>query len=556
MARIDYLIQNPKKVEYTDLELLNTEILKYPYFYSLRALKLLALKKGNDSTFDDTLKLTSVYSQNRKELFNYIHQQDSLSENIGNDSKQEEILESNENQSAIKISSEDSIINTIDNQDIHEDLNNPIDEKLIEDDVLEQLQDTSELDENVEEIKSDDLDKDLVKTVDELQIENTVLNQSQEVSETSVDNSELVNNFEINESEDLEKDLVNLKNDESIIEQEVLINLPDKEVENSTIIEEVNSVQLNEFTFNEPTIESIIEEFKQHDFSIPETTNSLVEFDLPSTEFKEILDQSIENSISIANQFVNQNSEPDNKVENFEVIEEKENSNKIEQVSLVNRADNYNEEKKIQENLKPVSSINHFQIINTKNEIKGGFGFNENQESLIEIENPEFIEPETSPVKKEILGSPIEDSTITEDRYIEKNISIEENDSRSDIEIENKSSEDSLSFNDWLKLPQFESDIKPEKDFKYQIIDDFLEKNPKITPIKKQEIPESKNQIKEVKQTDFSDLMTETLAQIYIEQKQYEKAIRAYKILSLKYPEKNSLFAKQIKEIEILKNSK
>ncbi|MEG0529497.1 MAG: hypothetical protein RR578_04100, partial [Bacilli bacterium] len=40
------------------------------------------------------------------------------------------------------------------------------------------------------------------------------------------------------------------------------------------------------------------------------------------------------------------------------------------------------------------------------------------------------------------------------------------------------------------------------------------------------------------------------------EQKKYDKAIKAYKILILKYPEKNSLFANRIKGIENLKNSK
>ena len=46
--------------------------------------------------------------------------------------------------------------------------------------------------------------------------------------------------------------------------------------------------------------------------------------------------------------------------------------------------------------------------------------------------------------------------------------------------------------------------------------------------------------------------MTETLARIYVEQKNYDKAIQSYKILSLKYPEKSSLFADQIQEIKIL----
>ena len=47
-------------------------------------------------------------------------------------------------------------------------------------------------------------------------------------------------------------------------------------------------------------------------------------------------------------------------------------------------------------------------------------------------------------------------------------------------------------------------------------------------------------------------LMTETLARIYVEQKNYKKAIQSYKILSLKYPEKSSFFANQIKAIEQL----
>jgi len=43
------------------------------------------------------------------------------------------------------------------------------------------------------------------------------------------------------------------------------------------------------------------------------------------------------------------------------------------------------------------------------------------------------------------------------------------------------------------------------------------------------------------------------LAKVYLEQGHFEKAILAYKKLSLKYPEKNSFFANQIKLINKLK---
>ena len=42
----------------------------------------------------------------------------------------------------------------------------------------------------------------------------------------------------------------------------------------------------------------------------------------------------------------------------------------------------------------------------------------------------------------------------------------------------------------------------------------------------------------------------ETLAHLYWKQKKYAEAKSAFKILSLKYPEKSGLFADEIKQIE------
>ena len=114
-------------------------------------------------------------------------------------------------------------------------------------------------------------------------------------------------------------------------------------------------------------------------------------------------------------------------------------------------------------------------------------------------------------------------------------------------------SSERYSFNQWLQLStkkpiERTKKIEVKKLQKEDLINKFIEVNPKIKPLSKDKhisISVNENQ-------QDSSLMTETLAKVYLEQKKYENAIQAYRILSLKYPEKSGFFADQIKRIQIL----
>ena len=93
-------------------------------------------------------------------------------------------------------------------------------------------------------------------------------------------------------------------------------------------------------------------------------------------------------------------------------------------------------------------------------------------------------------------------------------------------------------------------DNEQQVEKKFDLIDQFIKNSPKIqfSQEKKSE-PEIKIGAK-IK----DELITETLAKIYVTQKKFNKAIKAYEILSLKYPKKSSFFADQIIDIKKLKS--
>ncbi|MEW4925314.1 hypothetical protein [Algibacter sp. 2305UL17-15] len=182
--------------------------------------------------------------------------------------------------------------------------------------------------------------------------------------------------------------------------------------------------------------------------------------------------------------------------------------------------------------------------------------------------DPELFQPKDPSQKKTVLFKLDESETIenatadtkTQDATAEDILSLGK-----PLQFDKR---EAHSFNEWLKLTRFKpikrteepvdkkpdaldtkAPEKPETAKKHELIDKFISQNPKINPTKP---VSNKGNLAKAQMIQPEALMTETLARIYVEQKNYKKAIQSYKILSLKYPEKSSFFANQIKAVEQL----
>ena len=210
---------------------------------------------------------------------------------------------------------------------------------------------------------------------------------------------------------------------------------------------------------------------------------------------------------------------------------------------------------KIQEVINPSNEV---EVIEFVPEIDATENF-----ETIEIES----DLETKPVSS-VKDSIIEiDTPATVSKELEENLEI----GKPITFVQNEKH----SFQEWLQLASFKpinreiatevtkeepiiakkevskEEKSDKKTKKIELIDKFIENNPKITPAR--ELIDTP--VKPIETPDTTHLMTETLARVYLEQKKYQKAIQAYEILILKYPEKSIFFADRIQNIKILQQN-
>jgi tetratricopeptide (TPR) repeat protein len=188
----------------------------------------------------------------------------------------------------------------------------------------------------------------------------------------------------------------------------------------------------------------------------------------------------------------------------------------------------------------------------------------------ISVVGHEVIQPE---IKIELKTNTLEQSILTSikeaNEIEEKNPDTTTKLAEENLEIGKPlgfSINEKHSFQEWLQLSRTQPIVREQetvsstttqmidedKQKKAALIDKFIETSPKIPPVKQS--TESVSNF-EINKPDNSYLMTETLARVYLEQKKYQKAIQAYEILILKYPEKSSFFADRISDIKILQQN-
>ncbi|HAD97033.1 MAG TPA: hypothetical protein DCG19_06470 [Cryomorphaceae bacterium] len=184
---------------------------------------------------------------------------------------------------------------------------------------------------------------------------------------------------------------------------------------------------------------------------------------------------------------------------------------------------------------------------------------------------PAVVEPEEITAEDEVVEEDKGEVSFREDSQPVFTIDEEEPGSERNSGVRPLDPAEKHSFSDWLKRLSEGDDTSNENtappkarmeegamafEEKIQLFDTFVEKLPKLKQKSKEPAASRQFNINELQSSGDGSLITETLAKVYIKQGHYDKAIKAYQILKLKYPEKSSFFADQILEIKKLKKSK
>lgn len=506
-GRILELAKNPELFQIKDLELLTGEINKHPYIQSLRALHLLGTHRLNPENYANQLSVTAAFTTDKKILYQLI--------NLGEESK------SSSNTKEISVEKpattkelttnfteiESKVIETPKSVFVDGELNRILFEG--EEEFLQQETETIDLESTLESGQI---------VTQKLASETIITNSSSKFSETK-------------DAESFSKEIIIqeaiISNEKPIIDDANELSfhatpdfLPEVKMVSNPVKKEVQEIPKPILNKHEEEMKRLISEV--------EAKMKASKKEKPSILEQEDISESATINFSETQSFEYSKREKIETPELDTIVKNKEVETKEIQLEAIQIKTDPIPEKS--SDWKPMSfSTNTPDALISKKE--------EAPASERPIFNVSFFTQNVSAHNKEAEIKEIPNEPKTTES----------------LEVSNVASFINT-WQSWLKIDRTKQEAKEKisiTEIKNKVIENFIEKEPRISKLKE----ESDFVIRE-RNDDISHLMTETLANLYTEQKLYAKAIKAYGILSEKHPEKKSHFNNKIKEVKELRQNK
>ena len=593
-ARILELLHRPENIAKEDIALLQKEISKYPYMQSVRTLQLSAVHLFDADNYHKELTKTAAFTTDKKILYQFINKK--------------KIEEKKEAVKFKKINFKSEEPQAVTSEPVFvekesEILHSNKEEKLIPDTEIEasfnektdfsQEAETIIISENIE-IPKEELEQIIAEkpvvshpnsVVGDTELETPILDKKENefdvIQEIEVLEEENLP-FEI-EEEPIEKPIFETRQEDLNFSKETVLEQFDQISDTEKISVKPSEISFNAFDSFLPDVKFTVPVAKLEPLTMPEVPKKeepIISSDEKQNEIlveekTEIVEEqpllvveeiSEENrTVSDLNEAISMDVKVVEEPQSVEVVEEPEETHfEWKPMSFVQNPLDSQIKKQNTETLKTVVPVivNEPEII--VNEVPSSIKeeiTHEIEELIQESENIEPVEEiptveieEERPVlnvsffSNDVVEVPTKTDIITEETTLEK----------SDEETFEQSNIPNFvnTWQSWLKIDRTEQPeeiAQPEKviEKKAEIIDKFIEENPKISQLK-----EEVNFVVKEKTDDISHLMTETLAKLYLEQRLYTKAIKAYEVLQNKYPERAEDFKAKIQEIKDLRQGK
>lgn len=566
-ARVLELIQRPENISAEDISVLQSEINKFPYMQSIRTLHLSAIHQFNTENYHKELTKTAAYTTDKKILYHFI-----------NFKKETEKKEPTKFKKINLVKETETPINPIPETIVEEKISETAANKIVGDTEIEapipnkladEIPENSTPNSEILETAKSELEKITAEKTVEMQPISIIGDTELEapILDKKENEPELINKEENLEIEN--QIFAELAAEEEKQNDVFKTREGDLNFSKDTVLEHIDQVKETNITPAEISFNAFDSFLPDVKFSVPTRSEELAVQEITPEEKVEISSAKDINSNQI--QEFEIKPEPILKEEIAIADETKEEAIKPEEENEITEE---TPEPEIAFEWKPMNFVQNPLDANIKNPKQ------ETQKSIapiLEKTIPTEVKPiEITPVQEikqdEIVTE--QSSEIKEEKpvinisFFENNVSemvTEEPIIKEEIEeiITKEKTEDVASnvpnfvntWQNWLKIDRTETpktEPEPVKiiEKKAEIIDKFIEENPKISQLK-----EDANYVVKEKITDISHLMTETLAKLYVEQRLYTKAITAYEALKKKHPERQNEFEDKIQEIKELKNN-